>query len=343
MFNGQVSNLKAHPELLDQTIELIENSFGYSKKESYKIDFFPLMNESNSHQNFIFKENGEVLGHVGVMLRKLANRELTLNVALIGGVAVLKKHRGKGILTKLLTEVFNRFDQQVGLYILWSDAVELYKRFDFYLAGNLVESNGKIGSKFNDRYIKTKFKNVHPDDFTQIKSIYNEFSLKKYFSCLRTDEDWEKLKNIESTDLYILKESQGRVLGYFCQNKGMDLRGIVHEFGFLEEYQNEIYELFNSLKTWYPSVASDQFPGKNIYQGLFRMGNIKIFNKFLSDRSQGRLLLEQWGKTDVEIKFINKTLIIPKESFFPLIFGPFPPKELEAISCQFFISGLDSV
>ena len=343
MSSGQISNLKVRPELYDQTIKLIESSFDYSKGESFQIDFFPLVEKKNAHHNFILEEGGEVLGHVGVKTREIGNTNLKLKVALIGGVAVSEKHRGKGFLTKLLTEVFKKFDKNVGLYILWGDEINIYKKFDFYLAGGLVESIEAYNPNFNNRYTKTKFKDISIKDFNQIKRIYQEFSLKNYISFLRNDEEWETLKKIESVDLYILKSKNEKILGYFCQNKGMDLKGIVHEFGYLIDHQNEISELFHSLKTWYPSSATIKFPGKNIYQALFRMGNVEIFNEFLGKRSHEELLISKCGKWEVKIKFKNKTLAIPKEFFFQRIFGPFPPKDLEEISCQFFFSGLDSV
>jgi predicted N-acetyltransferase YhbS len=340
---GQLSNLRDRPDLFDQTIALIENSMGYDKHESFKIDFFPLMEKNNSEHDFILLENSKVLGHVGVKVREIGNFNLKMKVALIGGVAVLEEYRGKGILKRILKEVFTKFDHKVGLYILWSDLTSLYKKFDFHLAGAAVESAGSQNKNFYNRYTKTKLNNISTGDFNQIKSIYREFSLKDYLSFLRTDEDWESLKKIESVDLFILKDDNNKILGYFCQNKGMDLRGIVHEFGYLKENQNEIHKLFHSLKTWFPSVSSEDFPGKNIYQGFLRMGSLEIFNKFLWERSHGVFQILNWRETDVEIIFKNKKIILPKESFFPCIFGPYPPMELEKISCQLFFSGLDSI
>ena len=340
---GHLSNLMDRPELFDQTIDLIEKSMDYDKHESFKIDFFPLMEKNNSEHDFILVENSKVLGHVGVKLRDLGNLNLKMKVALIGGVAVLEEYRGKGILKRILTEVFTRFDLDVGIYILWSDLVTLYNKFGFYLAGAAVESTGTQNKIFYNKYIKTKLNNITKDDLNQIKNIYREFCSKDYLSFLRTDEDWESLKKIESVDLFILKDDKEKILGYFCQNKGMDLRGIVHEFGYLKENQNEIHELFNSLKTWFPSVSSESFPGKNIYQGFLKMGSLEIFNKFLWERSHGIFQILNWRESEVETIFKNKKFILPKESFFSCIFGPYPPKQLENISCQLFLSGLDSI
>ncbi len=340
---GQISTLKDHPELFDQTIKLIEKSFGYDKNESFIIDFFPLMEKNNSENDFILQENGNVLGHVGVKIREIGNSEIKLKVALIGGVAISEEYRGKGLLKRILEEVFKRFENKVGIFILWSDLAELYKKFDFYLAGAAVESSGINNEKFYNRYFKTKFNKISINDLEQIKNIYQQQTLENYFSFLRSEADWQSLIKIESVDLFILKDGQDKVLGYFCQNKGMDLRGVVHEFGFLKNHQNEIDELFRSLKTWFPSVSSERFPGKNIYQGLLKMGNLKIFNSFLWSRSRGFLQIVNWGVSDVRIIFKNKNILIPKEVFFQCIFGPYPPIELENISCQLFLSGLDSI
>ena len=74
----QLTNLKQHPELFEQTIILIEKSLGYQKGESFKKDFYPLIEKENSHQNFIFRENGDVLGHAGVKVRYFGNSQLCM-------------------------------------------------------------------------------------------------------------------------------------------------------------------------------------------------------------------------------------------------------------------------
>ncbi|MFI5390398.1 MAG: GNAT family N-acetyltransferase [Bacteriovoracales bacterium] len=335
-----LTNLQQHPELFEQTITLIEKSFGYQKGESFKKDFYPLIEKDNSHQNFIFRENGEVIGHAGVKVRFLGNSQFCLKVALIGGVAVAETHRRKGILTKLFQNIFENFDESVGLYILWGDAGDIYKKFGFFHAGVVFESLGSKNPGFEKRFTKTKFKNLNIEELTQIKKIYQEFTLKKYFSFLRSEKDWENIKNIDSCDLYILKNRDERIVGYFCQNKGMDLNGIVHEYGFLGEAEDSLFELLKAFKTWSPAHPFKEITEKILYQGLFRKGNLDLLNQFLNIRSQGFLKILRWERSEVRFLIGKKIVCIQEESFFEYIFGTLLPKD---IGFPLFFSGLDSV
>jgi predicted N-acetyltransferase YhbS len=340
MDTDQLTNLKQHPELFEQTIYLIEKSFGYQKGESFKKDFYPLIEKDNSHQNFIFRENGEVVGHAGVKIRFLGNFQFSIKVALIGGVAVAENHRKKGILTKLFHNIFENFDDSVGLYILWGDAADIYKKFDFFHAGVVFESLGGKNPGFEKRFTKTKFKNLNIEELTQIKNIYQEFTLKRYFSFLRSDKDWENIKNIESCDLYIMKNRDEKIVEYFCQNKSMDLIGIVHEYGFLEEVENSQFELFNAFKTWSPPHPFKEVTERILYQGLFRKGNLRLLNQFIHKRSQGLLKISHWERPEIKVLFGKKIVSIPEEAFFEYIFGTWLPKD---IGFPLFLSGLDSV
>ncbi len=333
-----ISNLKERPYLFDKTITLIEKSFGYLETESYKVDFYPLIEEKNGHHNFIWEENGKVLGHVGIKLRQLGNLERSLKVCLIGGVAVAENYRGKGISKNLFHHIFKIFQQKVGLFVLWGNSLGYYKKFDFQPAGIIFESKGKNNPNFVHNYRKTKFKDLHPNEFDQIKKIYQEFSLKNFFSILRSNNDWDSIKKIETVDLYILKIPSEKIVGYFCQNKGMDLKGIVHEFGYLNEYSSESKNLMEQLKTWSPTSEQNVLIEKIHYQALFRMGNPILINSFIKE-----LKILSWNKSEVLVSNGKNILPFSPESFFQYIFGPYSQGDTIQINYPLFISGLDSI
>ena len=45
---------------------------------------------------------------------------------------------------------------------------------------------------------------------------------------LRDDDAWDDLLHISSTDLYLKRDSEMQIVGYFFINKGFDLQDIIH-------------------------------------------------------------------------------------------------------------------
>ena len=67
-------NLKDQPEYYQQTLSLIEKSFGYNEKYSFAIDFAPLLDQSNWHHCFILldEEKKNVIAHIALKENILA-------------------------------------------------------------------------------------------------------------------------------------------------------------------------------------------------------------------------------------------------------------------------------
>jgi len=331
--------LSKNPKLFEETNDLIEHSLNYPSKEKFAIDFYPVMNPDNFKNNHILidQRTGKVIAHVGLNLREITGDGLNLPVALIGGVAVKREYRGKGLLKRLLNSVLNIYNNDVALFILWSDSLDLYKKFDFFPAGCFIDQSpcGDIPSNYH----KTKFRNLGAKDFYQIKKIYSDIICRDYFCFKRSKAHWNMIKKMDSVDLYLKRDKLGSIESYFCLNKGGDLKGVVHEIGYTNK--NQVFEELKSLRCWLPTLGVKDKELK--FLGLFKMGNFHLLNKFLIARSNGQLRLIDFSNGLVIFEIKGARYRVSTEEFFQFIFGPFPPNEFDGIACKLFFSGLDSI
>jgi len=332
------TTLSHYPQLFDETNRLIEKSLNYPATEHYAVDFYPVMNPKNFKNNHILYQQ-EVMAHVGLNLREIICKDEVLPVALLGGVAVKSTHRGKGHLKRLLNDVLKKHEKSVGIFILWSDLTELYKKFGFFPAGAFLDHH--VDGIVPNNYILTKFKNLNAKDLGQIKKIYSKVLCSEYFTFKRADLHWEMIKKIDSTDLYISRNVKGDIKSYFCQGKGGDLKGVVHEVGYLRENREQVLNDLRHLRVWHPTLGQESCELK--YLGLFRIGNPKILGLFLEQRSGGDLRLISHENNEVTFKFKKSRHTVPTSDFLQYIFGPFPPREFKSMACNLFFSGLDSI
>ena len=68
----KISSLQEKQELIDETLSLIEKSFGYNKTENHcQQDFAILFNPKNYRNLFILTDNDKVIAHIGCLPREL--------------------------------------------------------------------------------------------------------------------------------------------------------------------------------------------------------------------------------------------------------------------------------
>lgn len=126
------TNLEKSPQYIEQTKVLIESSFGYSSNHSFAVDFYPLFNPSNFKHCHILIDNNQVIAHIGIKQRILKGHKLTM----YGGIAISEKYRGKGIFKDFFNSIVTMYSN-CALHLLWSDKLDLYKKFGFHPAGEL--------------------------------------------------------------------------------------------------------------------------------------------------------------------------------------------------------------
>jgi predicted acetyltransferase len=288
-----ITTLSENPEYFEETIALIEREFHYDGVNHFEIDFAPLMNPLNFENCFLLIDevNNCVAAHLAVCERVAIKNKVETPIAIIGGIVTDKKYRGLKLFKKLMDHALSEFSSRVSLFILWSEIENLYEKFGFARTGGLIET-GKSVFNLADRpagYEKTSFDQLSSNDFEQIIALYQDFNQKYFFTLTRSDKDWSIIKEMKSIDVYIKRDLQGKVVKYFCVNKGRDLTSIIHEVSAKNE--NDFRSLLKDVerfKLWVPESEKSHFSSPEIFFTAFmRLGNEKFFSEFINTVSDG--------------------------------------------------------
>tara|TARA_Y100000768_G_C23981955_1_gene686388 strand:+ start:1502 stop:2494 length:993 start_codon:yes stop_codon:yes gene_type:complete len=326
----KVTNLEESPEYEKETLELIESSLGYDKNNQFSIDFYPLFNKDNLKNCFILLEDKKVIGHIGCLNRKFdLLTEHPINM--YGGIAIHKDFRGKGLFTDFFHKVLNS-SSKAALHFLWSEQLELYEKFNFYPCVELIHYN-KIDSPSSHQWDQTKLKDINQKDLNQIKDLY---TLNEEIRLLRDDKHWTELSKISSSDLYLKREGE-KILNYFFMNKGQDLKGIIHEYGIINEH--ELSELISFGHLWSPYKGDAELSHQILFGSVARLGDSKLFNYFLNEYAGAEFISST--EDEITVKLDSEEFTLSQKDFLPGILGPGKFKEFE--TQDLFISGLDSI
>lgn len=313
------TNLADSPEYIEQTLQLIESSFGYASGNSFNIDFYPLFNKDNFKHCHILIQDNQVVAHVGVKTRKLAGSLINM----YGGIAVTKNLRGKGVFKSFFNSILLKY-KSCALHCLWSNKIDLYKKFEFYPAIGLNEYSKKESSH-NFRVEKISW-----DQFEN-ESLYHNLS---ELRLERSKEEWAELKKIVSTNIYLLKKNN-HIVNYFIKDKGADLEGVIFEYGEMSlEYLNCMR---NFGRVWTPHPYPDSL---SIYSTLLKLGDENLVKKFFNKSYQ--INISQITDHCVEFEFEDLKTQLPIADFLTGTLGPTPFEEFGKHK-PIFISGLDSI
>jgi GNAT superfamily N-acetyltransferase len=340
-----ITNLKNNTSLYYETLALIEESFGYDKPFKFDIDFYPLMEEKNWHNNYLILEKNTctVLGHIGVNLKFLKNQYSKTPIALIGGISIHKDYRNQGLFKLLMNYVLEQYKKKVSLFILWSDLKDLYNKFDFFEAGSTIQTgnyNLTEESIKDSSFTKTRLGNLTSHDIKIIKSIYENYTKKHMTSLERNWNQWNTLKKINSSDLYLYK-IKGKIVGYFFAHKGFDLQNIIHEYAVLEKFKDQFFHVLMPYKLWVPeNFYINHREIKKNFLAFFKIGSENFFSSFIEDWTQKKIKINSIGKNNVIYTSKNKTYTQSIESFLIFLFGP---HQTNNFSHPLYFSGLESI
>ncbi|OFZ27100.1 MAG: hypothetical protein A2381_10610 [Bdellovibrionales bacterium RIFOXYB1_FULL_37_110] len=342
-----ISNLKKNPEVRLKVIHLIEESFNYTNRNQFKIDFYPLIAPSNAINNHILieKSSGDVVAHIGVLPRFLKNKDMLIPIILMGAMVVQKNKRGQGLFRLFLESIIKSYEPNCALMLLWSNLTGLYNKFNFYEAGIIYQTGNndfdhQLLSKIYDR---TSFSKLNDAQFNSIKKLYDQMSDHDLSLIHRSDNDWESIKKITSTDLYLLTEDD-IINGYFCVHKGHDLENIIHEIVFISENKESLIETLRSYKLWLtPNLSKPSKEATPFYTAFFRPGNQNRFNDFLNNWSNHEIEVVQIMDNLISYKHLNEPLMDTTDLFLKKIFGPDPFFKGYPYGPLIYISGLDSI
>ena len=347
--NFALTTLSQNPEYFEEIIRLIEEEFHYSDEYSFEKDFAPLVNPLNFENCYFYidRKTNTVISHLAICIRTLVKQDSKIKIAMIGGIVTHKKYRGIHLFKSLMEHVLQSHQEGVALFILWSDLEGLYEKFHFYRTGGLIEC-GKRNFSASERpsgYQKSKFSTLTEKEFKSIVHLYSAFNEKHFFTVKRDDKDWSIIKDMNSIDLYIKKNTSGEIEKYFCINKGRDLTNIIHEISCekIEDYHLLLKEL-GSFKLWLPETEIEEINDREIfYTAFMKLGSMSRLNKFLKKISNKELELINMDEESVTFKFQEKTFEVTSKEFLQNIFGPKPLEEFRAYGLSIYIAGADSI
>jgi predicted N-acetyltransferase YhbS len=335
----KIISLKDNSSYLEKTIQLIEKSFHYSPNHSFAIDFAPLMSEENHHNCFIMvDENQNVLAHVGAKDKQIEINNKKFNITMLGGIAVDEKYRGQGMFHELFQDVLAEKKSDSSFFLLWSDQEKLYSKYGFILCGHQFEN---ISQSYSDQFTQTTLAQLSEVEFQEIIDLYEKSFKKIHLTVDRSQHDWEILKKITSSDLYI-KKSDNKITDYFFKGKGQDLGGIIFEYGSTSDIKNLINLGADGSKIW----TGFKLVENSIEQFQFMLapGDLKKFSDFIHEYSGNKINVRQINqmKQEIYFDFNNETLALNLDEFMHGVFGPQSFEEIDEIK-PIFISGLDSI
>jgi predicted N-acetyltransferase YhbS len=333
-----ITNLRAHPTLLEKTLRLIEKSFQYKAPFKFSEDFASLIHESN-HQNcfILIDENETVLAHIGVREREMRIGTQSFMICLLGGIAVDEARRGEGHFQTLLTDVLAEKRSDATAFVLWSDQEKLYKKFGFFLCGQQFEVELKTGPK----HLKAeKFKDLSGDEKAQIKKLYETSFAATFLTLQRTEADWKLIEATASADLYV-KRSDSAITDYFVMNKGQDLDHIIYEYG-SSHLASWLKEASSYGKVWMAKTLTQAEYQQ--YQFFFSPADLNHFIRFVSACTAGKVVVRNINvmKQEVFFDIDGETLMLGTEDFLRGLLGPGEFEEFGELPA-IFISGLDSI
>jgi predicted N-acetyltransferase YhbS len=337
----EISTLEARPDLASDAIQLIEASFEYSEQNNFATDFYPLVSKDNWKNCHIVidKEKNIVIAFIGALIREMSYQEICTPVCLLGGISVHANYRGKGIFKFFIDNLLNRLEKLCSFFILWSGEPSLYLKSGFHLTGEQFE----ISSEKNEDLIyfsKNKLINLSSKETEQIKNLYHEVITKNFMTIKRTKDDWDKIKNITSADLYIKRDENGNISDYFFANKGEDLHNIMYESSFIltEQFKN-----FQPMKIWSPIKSRE--PVVSHFNCMIRPGSSTHFNKFIQELSRNMINIIEYSIDQNYISFYFKgdTITIGINDFLCGLLGPGQFEEIKQFLPKMYISGLDSI
>jgi len=342
-----ISSLAKNPEYYEEVISLIEKEFHYENPFSFTTDFAPLVNPNNFENCFIVihLETKKLVAHLGVLPRVMMKNKIEMPIMMIGGIVTEKAHRGKNLFRGLMNHACDLYKDKVALVFLWSELQDIYEKFSFHRAGGIIETGKNVitHDKIPGGFLKTNFSKLSSSEFDEIKSIYQNFNEKYFFTLKRTAQDWSVIRGMNSIDLYTRKDTAGKIESYFCYGKGKDLTCIIHEIGTTEDNYHELINTLSPYKVWLPESEKKFFINKEVsYSSFVKILNRKLLHDFLYFVTATDLALLTF-EGPVELSFRGDTFELTEKDFIEGLLGPSPLEEFEALELSPYITGTDSI
>lgn len=319
----EIKTLNDRPNALEEVLALIEKSFDY-KDGNFIDDFSPLFAEENKQHFYLLYLKDQLAGTIGVRPCELKYKGLTLETIFLGGICLDEKFRGQKYFSAFFTNVISRYQKEYSLAFLWSDKIDLYKKYGFIQVGTFTEVSHQKQTSESLKFLSE----ADQEDRNIIKKAYAELS-EDFLIPNRNEATWKLFFNHKSIRY---KTSRSH---YFCIGKGGDLKNIIHEFS------QDFHNLSMNGIQWLPT----QDPKSNIYStALMLVLNPDLFIMSLEDQFKSQLSLQLSYDQKVFLKGENGFKAdLPLEDFCFGLFGPGFIEEFKKVLGPLFIPGFDSI
>lgn len=216
-------------------IELLQETMR-PKDWNISIDHeYPLLFQDQSTEfSYAVYDHDRLIAHLNYFPRLIcdASGKVIGKIALIANVASSPEYRKQGLIKKLFSHLEEKAEQEnIDAFILWSDLAPFYQKLDYRSLGKewLYE--------FQKQDYPRKF-----DDSLEIEilseAILEEPVLSEIlalrpttpYSLKRNAEEFKRLLQIPYCTLALGKH-KGQIRSYCVLGKGMDMLGVIHEWG----------------------------------------------------------------------------------------------------------------
>jgi len=228
----KIIQLSKKPNLFLETVKLIEKNYEYSPTNSYKVDFYPLMNKKNWENCYLVMNKNKLIGHVGTKPRTLDIAPQQINCVFIGGIVIDENYQNKGVFRLVFNQILDILKMNFDYAFLWSDKVEMYKKFHFKplsFCNLTISQSDTCDTLLKSNYRLRSFKQLTNSERHQIRKLYKDKVESSFITPLRTKKNWEEIESTSSIKLYV-KYKESNISSYCLLGKGQDYQNIIHEF-----------------------------------------------------------------------------------------------------------------
>ncbi len=213
------------PEELYDLVELANRVFR-AQRPGNMGEEYPLVFEAPNAENLLVaRDNGRIVGHVGLCIRDASLLGARLRVSSIGAVATDPEHRGQGIASRLMELARERSRESRASLMLISGTRGLYQRLGYVQVGTFLSYLVPAGDP-EPGVSATPFE---ADDLPAIVRLYQSEPVRFF----RPVEDWHKLVAAsmlmnQPADLLVIRRGNAIVAYAGVQRpgaSGLGLRG----------------------------------------------------------------------------------------------------------------------
>ena len=320
----------------EQLEHLLNRSFGVPEGASF-YDDFPVWKSTANLIRVGAYENDRLLASASVRTASLRAPGGVLKVGLIGAVVTDEGWRGRGLASQLVSLGEQWAEtRSCALIVLWGSEHSLYQKLGFELCGSQVRmalSEIDFSEAAGIREIKVGW---DPVIFDMIKARPEGLAI--------TDEDQAWFTAHRNVEWYYIGDKNAPVSekAYLGYNRGIDLQGIVHEWG---GNKDALLKLLGFLKSKKPELELLGHP-----EVLARLGIASPV-----ERIEFLCMMKILNLKNVLIAFHNSEMIATLQAFLEggkysdreitqILFGPSQASGVSsnALPLLFWIWGLDA-